>query len=171
MIRVYPSSKVKHAPMWRELQKTVPHVFFNARWIKRAEIEKKEEMDVRDYRDLWSECLEDIRNSDALLLYAEDGDQLKGALVEVGMALAFGVKVILVTAVEDWYVYGTWMHYNVTKCETIEQAMDYLYLKTGKSQRKSRDKFIAEMIAGKFSDSPQEPKGCCGGTGENCDCN
>lgn len=138
MIRVYPSSKVKHAPMWRKFQQEVPHVFFNARWIKRAE--KESDLKNDDFRDLWKECQQDIQDSDVLLVYAEDGDHLKGALVEVGMALASNVNVLLVTSVEDKHVYGTWMHADgVEWATTIEEAMDLLYRMTDKGKREPKE--------------------------------
>lgn len=165
MIRVYPSSKVKHAPMWRKLQQEVPHVFFDARWIKRAE--KEEQMQGDDFHDLWKECQEDIKDADVLLVYAEDGDQLKGALVEVGMALAFGVQVMLVTAVEDKHVFGTWMHASgVGWTSTMEDAMKKLYLMTDKGNREESMRWWAIQE----QKDKAKPEGCCGGTGEDCHC-
>ena len=120
--------------MWRKLQQEVPHVFFNARWIKRAE--KESDLKEDDFRDLWKECQQDIHDADVLLVYAEDGDHLKGALVEVGMALSRTVKVILVTPVKDKHVYGTWMHADgVEWVTTMEEAMDLLYGMTDKGLR------------------------------------
>ena len=91
MIRVYPSSKVKHAPMWRELQNTVPHVFFNARWPYLAKYEN--DIDHDGFRDLWIECKQDVMSADAVLLYVEENEILKGALVEVGIALANNIPI------------------------------------------------------------------------------
>lgn len=124
MISIYPSSKVKHAPMWRELQQKVPNVFFNARWLKRAE--KESELSVDDMRHLWMECMQDISSSEALLLYAEDGDTLRGALVEVGMALAMGKPVVLAMDQKIMRDYGTWMHMDVTWTYSIEDAITFL---------------------------------------------
>lgn len=147
MIRVYPSSKVKHAPMWRKLQQEVPHVFFNARWIKRAE--KESELKNDDFRDLWKECRQDIEDADALLVYAEDGDHLKGELVEVGMALASNVKVILVTSIKDKHVYGTWMHADQVDWATaMDEALSLLYAMTDKGKREEKKKFIDEFLSG-----------------------
>jgi len=167
--------------MWRKLQQEVPHVFFNARWIKRAE--KEEEMQGIDFRDLWGECQEDIKDADIVLVYAEDGDQLKGALVEVGMALAFGVQVMLVTPVEDRHVFGTWMHANgVQWATTMEDAMRRLYLMTNKGSREESLKWFApaglqrgaipdDMIRSEVDLSGLDKPGrCCGGAGPDCHC-
>lgn len=145
MIRVYPSSKVKHALMWRELQNTVPHVFFNARWPHRAK--KESELNHDDFRDLWMECKEDIMDSDAVLVYAEDGEVLKGALVEVGIAIANDIPVILVTTDENRLAYGTWIHTDgVEWVDTLDEAMNLLYRWTKKGRREEQrrvDEFLA----------------------------
>jgi len=50
-----------------------------------------------DFSDLWSRIEAEIRSADRLVLYAEADDfPLKGALVEVGMAIAMGKPVYLV---------------------------------------------------------------------------
>jgi nucleoside 2-deoxyribosyltransferase len=119
MLRVYPSSKVKHAPMWRKLQSKVPHLFLNARWLKWAE--KENGLTTKQFR----ECQEDIETSDVLILYAEEGDVLKGALVEVGMALSKGIRVIFVSS--DMLSYGTWVYNNsVTWVSNMKDAMNLL---------------------------------------------
>lgn len=147
MIRVYPSSKVRHAHMWRRLQEDIPHVFFNARWIKRAE--KESDLQGDDFRDLWSECKEDVMDSDALLVYAEDGDHLKGALVEVGMAIANDIRVVLVTTDENRLAYGTWIHAdNVEWVTTLEEAMSLLYKWTKKGVREEKSRFTDWLIHG-----------------------
>jgi hypothetical protein len=125
MIRVYPSSKVKHAPMWREIQQTVPHVFFNARWVKRAE--RESDLKEGDFLDLWHECQADIESSDVVLVYAEEGDVLKGALVEVGIALANRIRVLLVTPEKNRLAYGTWIHMDEVEWLTsMEEAISLL---------------------------------------------
>lgn len=47
-----------------------------------------------DMGELWPRIASEVARSDALILYAEPGDlPLKGALIEVGMALACGIPV------------------------------------------------------------------------------
>ena len=41
-----------------------------------------------DLNDLWSRCIQESATGDALVLYREDDDTLKGAWVELGAALA-----------------------------------------------------------------------------------
>jgi hypothetical protein len=125
MLRVYPSSKVKHAPMWMKLQTKVPHLFLNARWLKWAE--RKNSLNTNDFQALWKDCQEDIGTSDVLILYTEEGDVLKGCLVEVGMALANGIRVIIVASESNRLSYGTWVHNDSVKWVTsMIDAMDIL---------------------------------------------
>lgn len=50
--------------------------------------------ETADFGDLWERIAAEISGSQALVLYVEEGDfPLKGALIEVGMALAQGIPV------------------------------------------------------------------------------
>ncbi len=158
--------------MWRKLQQEVPHVFFNARWIKRAE--KEDAMEGDDFRELWHECQQDVKDADVILVYAEDDERLKGALVEIGMAIAFGVRVIIVTTVEDPItLLGTWLWNNgVMRVRTMEEAMKQLYLMTDKGRREEREALWWSVSSEreKVQGDAVKPEGCCGGTGEDCHC-
>jgi len=49
-----------------------------------------------DYADLWQRIGREVAGADVLVLYAEPGDfPLKGGLVEIGIAIAAGVPIIL----------------------------------------------------------------------------
>lgn len=111
-------------------------MFFHARWVKRAE--KESELKGDDFRDLWLECKEDIVSADVVLVYAEDGDVLKGALVEVGIAIANGIPVIIVTSEANRSAYGTWIYLDgVEWTNTLEDAINMIGNRTKKSIRKS----------------------------------
>ncbi len=72
-------------------------------------------------REFWKENQQDIETADALLLYVEQGDHLKGALVEVGIAIANDVPVIIVGEHPD---HGTWKyHRDVEWAEDIDDAI------------------------------------------------
>lgn len=117
MLRVYPASKVKHAQKWIDLQESESYLFFHARWLKAS----KKEADFNNgaFAHLWEMCQEDVQSADVVLIYAEEGDRLKGAFVEAGMALAFGKKVLAVGC------QGTWVHHkNVRRFDTLEQALE-----------------------------------------------
>jgi hypothetical protein len=106
VIRVYTASKITTAPFWRDLSKKWPHVIFHARWLKHNEIGT---LDLQEYAGrFWTEDQQDVKCADAVLVYAGVGEHLRGALVEAGMAIAFGVPVIVVGQHAD---YGTWQYH------------------------------------------------------------
>ena len=86
---IYIASKIKHAPIWRALRdKGIPII---SSWIDEAEPGQTE-----DFADLWTRCINEASHAGALILYAEEGEVLKGAYIEVGAALASKVPVFLV---------------------------------------------------------------------------
>ena len=85
-MQFYVASKTKHAPMWQELRAAGVPVL--STWIDEA----GEDQTV-DYAELAERCVREILVADAVLLYCEPGEILKGALVEVGAALAAGKEV------------------------------------------------------------------------------
>lgn len=79
---------------------------------------------------LWSQIAEELAGAERLVLYVENGDfPLKGALVEVGMALGAGIKVFVVAPgveidPESYRPIGSWLtHPLVTQVATIEEAL------------------------------------------------
>ena len=122
MIRVYTASKLTTASEWRDLERSWPHVFFHARWLKHNLVGTP---DLQQFAEkFWLEDEQDVRSADAVLVWGRSGEHLRGALVEAGMAIAFGVPVIVVGAHPD---YGTWQyHKGVFRCEDIVSAGMYL---------------------------------------------
>ena len=84
--RFYFASKVRHAQRWRDLNGR--GFTITSTWIYEAG-----EGQTADYAKLAVRCLEEIRDSDAVLLYCEPGEVLNGALIECGAALALGIPV------------------------------------------------------------------------------
>jgi nucleoside 2-deoxyribosyltransferase len=119
MIRVYTASKMKHAAMWRDLCTATPHVQFHARWLKHSAIGTPD--DSGQASEFW---MQDVRDADAVLVYVEPGDHLRGALVEAGMAIAYGIPVCVIGKHQD---YGTWQyHPMVTRVPDIQSALNWL---------------------------------------------
>lgn len=84
----YVASRSSKAPLWLEMrERGLPII---SSWIDEAG-----EGDTADFGELWARIEGEIRDCDALIFYAEDESDFpfKGALVEVGMALAFGKRV------------------------------------------------------------------------------
>jgi nucleoside 2-deoxyribosyltransferase len=124
MIRVYTAGKLTSGFIFRDLHDRWPYVYFHARWLKHNKIGTP---DTRDHATrFWVEDEQDVRSADVLLVYADKGEHLRGALVEVGIAIACGVPVVVVGKHED---YGTWQyHPGVTKVKSLEQAGEYLQM-------------------------------------------
>lgn len=83
-----------------------------------------------DLSELWLKIQEEVCSSERLVLYVEPEDlPLKGALVEVGMALAVGIKVFVVTPGitmdrETGRPLGSWaFHPNVRLVPDMETAL------------------------------------------------
>jgi hypothetical protein len=120
---VYVASRSKHGATWR-------------RWrddgfpIASTWIDESGEGETSDWSDLWSRCVNEARTADACVLYAPlDDGELKGALIEVGGALAAGRPVYFVgdgTARR----YSWLAHPNVVQCDEIEEAFALALLHT-----------------------------------------
>lgn len=110
---IYFASKVEHAPRWRELRaRGVPIV---STWIDEAG-----PGDSGDYGDLWTRCVSEAAHAAGLIAYAEPGEVMKGALAEIGAALAHGVPVIYVGPAMDK---GVTKHPLVSLAPDIESAI------------------------------------------------
>lgn len=125
---IYVSSRVHHAPMWRSLRETWP---IYARWIDAAdEADPNAELGENWATDLWIKNVEDAREAGAVVFYVEEGDfPLRGAYVEVGVALGLGIPVFVVLegiglAPRSDRPVGSWIrHPLVTICQDIGDAM------------------------------------------------
>lgn len=110
--------------MWRDLRDR-RGVLINSTWIDEAG-----EGESACLTDLWRRISKEVQDADALILYAEQGDfPLKGALIEVGMALGIGKRVLVVLpGVEleprSMRPLGSWaMHPLVTFHENVTHAI------------------------------------------------
>lgn len=131
MLRVYTASKLKHAAMWRGICAGTPHVQFHARWLKHSAIGTPDT--AEHAADFWMQDEQDVKHADAVLVFAGTGEHLRGALVEAGMAIAYGVPVIVIGQSDD---YGTWQHHpGVTKAMDMDDAMSILRTITPRYRR------------------------------------
>ena len=92
-MKVYTAGKIWHAPKFQYLRDVLGYDV-NARWIDLEDSNwiVRKRMDI-----LWQICYEDVRDCDFVLLYCEDiSEEQRGALVEIGMAYAFGKPVYAV---------------------------------------------------------------------------
>lgn len=84
-MKIYAASKTKHASMWRKLRLKYP---INSTWIDEAG-----EGQTANRSELATRCVKEISECDFLLFYTERDEVQKGALIEVGIALALNKEV------------------------------------------------------------------------------
>jgi hypothetical protein len=120
MIIVYPASKARHAPWWRALQACGLPVSPDCTWLDWPYNDPgAPEASPDDWRAHWSKCIEAARAADVLLFLDLPGETAKGALIEMGAALAFGRQVFLVSET-DWNVGH---HPRVRRFRRLEDAV------------------------------------------------
>ena len=100
LIPVYVASKAYHAPMWRQIRGTLAvhrsEFAIQASWI---DIDVADSLSVDDVStDLWRKCVEEASSARLLVAYHARGDEWKGALVEIGAALAHEIPVYVIGA-------------------------------------------------------------------------
>jgi len=94
---IYVASKTVHAPMWIRFREWANSgIFYKviSTWIDESGAGETE-----DRSELAERCIKEIKKSDLVVVYRKNDEILKGAWVEVGIALAFKKVVILVG---DW---------------------------------------------------------------------
>jgi hypothetical protein len=112
--KIYTASRVRHAHLWIALRdRGVP---ISSTWIDEAG-----EGQSASLSDLWVRCVKEASEADALIVYIHPDDgYLKGALVEVGSALACGVPVCVVGKTD-----ASWVHHPLVGFrDTIEEAVN-----------------------------------------------
>lgn len=114
--RIYIASKTNHGPRWRHLRDEHGAPFIST-WINEAEAGA-----TIDWPDLWSRCIREAATADALVLYREGGEVLKGAWAEVGAALAHGKPIFAVGCDEFNIRHHRLFHRCVDLGEAISRA-------------------------------------------------
>jgi hypothetical protein len=115
-MKIYTASKTKHAEKWRKLR--LQHRVI-ATWIDEAG-----EGQTADRSELATRCVKEIVQCDFLLFYCERDEIPKGALIEVGIALAFRKQIrfvgFLSEAVRSVFCeHPLWRHF-----ATIDEAIN-----------------------------------------------
>ena len=113
------ASQVRLPEMWRQLRREGWPII--STWIDEAGPGETESM-----VELWDLIVSEIRSADAMLFYADpESLPLKGAYVEVGIALAFGIPVLAI--IRNNANVGSWInHPLVDVCEefpTLEEVL------------------------------------------------
>ena len=125
--RIYIASKTKHADKWCGLRDEGYPI--NSTWIDEAGVGE-----TSDFTDLWMRCIREASGADALIVYRERDEVLKGAFVEVGAALSNGVRVYAVGCGDlSWK-----NHPLVAECPSLDTALEWAMRDTGSSLLPSR---------------------------------
>lgn len=116
----------ERSAMWRTLRDR--GVLINSTWIDEAG-----EGESACLTDLWRRIGREVSEAEALILYVEADDfPLKGALIEVGMAMGMGKRVLIVApGVEleprSMRPLGSWaMHPLVSFHQTVQHAIHHV---------------------------------------------
>lgn len=120
---IYVASRVKRAPVWLKWRATGQPII--STWIDEAG-----EGETADLSELWTRVQREVSGAAALIFYAGADDfPLKGALVEVGIALGAGIPVFLVLDAgimldgRTLRPLGSWaLHPLVTRCADLADA-------------------------------------------------
>lgn len=118
--RVYFASKLHHAPQALTLIRDWPGIHFTARWpLMHGVIPDDSSM----AHQFWQDDFDDIARADIVLAWAKPDDKLRGALVEVGIGIGLGKKIVLGGEHPD---FGTWQfHPSVVRMSNMTAALDF----------------------------------------------
>lgn len=121
--KVYIASKLSHAAKLIDFKREdIPGALVTSRWLHMVSFEQTAK--PADFTWCWMIDENDVRDCDVLLIYGEPDDELRGALIEVGMAIALR-KVVLV--VGDCPSFGTWQyHPQVVRLDILQQAANVI---------------------------------------------
>jgi hypothetical protein len=86
---IYIASKSQHGRRWRTLRADGLPIISS--WIDECDSGA-----TADWETLWRRSFDEVGRASCLLLYAEPGEVLRGALLEAGAALARGIPVVYV---------------------------------------------------------------------------
>jgi hypothetical protein len=123
-LKIYCASRAsvpERPEMWKKLRAEGANII--STWI-----DESEPGATISFEGLWIRIESEIRGCDRLVLFVGEGDfPLKGALVEVGMALGMGKPVFVVTDIplspRDFKPLGSWaMHPLVTLWSDVREA-------------------------------------------------
>lgn len=129
-MRIYVASKLHHVEMWKQLRSDGFHLC--ASWLDAPWLFNDEQATAEELSDIWCKVIDEASSCDVLVVYAEHGENLRGAYVEVGCALASGKKIHVVGAVE-----GDWLHHpNVHRFETVIDAIAHAYVYESQQMKK-----------------------------------
>lgn len=127
--KVYTASKIHHHLLWQKMKQDIDWDFieWTASWVDHPDIPNEqsgEDILPTVFRDAWMANIADVRRSDFILLYSGGEEALRGALIEAGAGMAYGLNIVAVGVAES----HSWtFHPQVVRMKTLREARDYLY--------------------------------------------
>lgn len=110
---IYVASKTKHFKKWLAFRDAGYAI--NSTWLDEALPGQS-----KDLGDLWVRCCMEVNQAGVLVAYREKGEILKGAMIEIGVALSKPKPVLLVG---DWEDMSFLQHPTVKRISTLNEAM------------------------------------------------
>lgn len=150
-MKIYIASKTKHADKWIALRAAGINII--STWIDEAGAGQSPDMvDLRD------RCIKESLECDAMVVYSEEGDYLKGAFIEMGVALSQpGKPIVLVGPVlpaGSAFTHGQ----NILTSNSVETAIKFLESmgnpakSSGKFDEKKPEQWMIEKAEKEFPD-------------------
>lgn len=139
---IYVASKIEHFGMWKELRrKWKPHnIDIVSTWIDKIDpaTGDKHKHPLHLAAD-WIENIRDLTACKTVVCYAEETTQmLRGALVEVGVAIGQHKPVIIVGD-PDLACWGSWQYHPlVTYARTLDGARNVIDVMRGRARPETR---------------------------------
>tara|TARA_Y100000310_G_C20649818_1_gene798757 strand:- start:1361 stop:1828 length:468 start_codon:yes stop_codon:yes gene_type:complete len=98
--KIYSASKIWHAEKWLDLRDNYNYDIISS-WIEVPCGTKENPQGALKFTSaeqsiLWQNCVREINQADLLIAYAEEGDDQRGVLVEIGGALTISCPVYLI---------------------------------------------------------------------------
>ena len=112
---IYAASKTSHAAKWRGLRLRGYNII--STWIDYADGTA-----VVDWQGLWLACARQAAAANVTLVYVEPGEELRGAYVEMGIAIASGRRIFFVNP-GNVRVSDAINHPQVTEFDSLDAAL------------------------------------------------
>lgn len=116
--KIYMASKTKHFQKWIDLRNNGVNII--STWIDEAGDGK-----TLDKKNLCLRVINEIKECDYLIVYVEEGEFLKGALIEMGVAMGFDKPIIMIGSVLKYESVFTYYH-SIKQCLTINDALNFI---------------------------------------------
>jgi hypothetical protein len=122
--KIYTASVLKYYHLWMMMRTDPDWEFceFTATWPSIAHLEDEAPSEAL-FRDAWMKDVAEVKVSDFLLLYGTDREALRGALVEAGVAIGFGIPVLTIGVGHE----QTWTYHPGVQCfGSLREARQHL---------------------------------------------